>query len=256
MIPSISAHEDVSFFPDWRASFKVQADSRWLKVASVALASLFFVSAQFGCSLGLGLGVALATSSITWISEKWRAHPSDWFSIDKIDRKTLLMNLTIYFCIYPMCVGLFYSALGLPAQFVAQEILAFNPRVIFHGVVLGPIVEEILFRGFLQERIEDLTYLFNRYVHPISTTVQNSISCVVQALVFGAFHTQGSQVLGGLVDKIFIFSTTAFSGFYFGWQKSRDHSIFSPIILHSSQNIGFILGLSVFRPFILGNRSF
>lgn len=221
-----------------------------VKVASVALASLAMFSLQLQCSLLFALKISSICSTVTLISEKLKNQDSNWFS--PINQQELFPDLFKRLLLFPICTGLFYTAFGLPVLVVAQKILFCDLRVIFMTTAVAPVVEEVLFRGFIQERIEDMTFLTNRYVYPLSAQTREKVSCATQAIFFGLCHLPGKQVIGSFIDKLFVCSTITFSGYCYGKAKNKDQSLLSSIALHAIQNVTLALGLLTFKPFILG----
>ncbi len=86
-------------------------------------------------------------------------------------------------------------------------------------VILAPIVEELLFRGALQQ-------FFKRYF-----SVKTSI--ILTAAIFACFHFSASQGLGNfsLIPSLFTFAC------FLGYTYERQGSIFASIALHLTFNL-------------------
>lgn len=222
-----------------------------IKVASVALACLAMFSLQLQCSFILASKISFVCSTATFLSEKLKNNSADWFTA--INTKELLPDLIKRLLLFPICTGLLYTSLGLPVQVVAQKILFCDLRVIFIATVIAPVVEEILFRGFIQERIEDVSFLVGRYIHQIPVGTTEKIALATQAVFFGLSHLPGNQIIGSLFDKVIVFSTVTFSGYYYGMAKNKDQSLLPSIALHALQNITLTLGLLAFKPLIINS---
>lgn len=97
-------------------------------------------------------------------------------------------------------------------------------------VILGPIGEECLFRGLIQERFSRVMPAF--------------VAIILQALVFGAFH-------GNLVQGVFVIGL----GILNGYLVYRTNSIVPAIFVHSLQN-GISLGMSYIPENITENMIF
>ena len=82
--------------------------------------------------------------------------------------------------------------------------------------VLGPVVEEVFFRGVLTRE------LLKRY--------KPTTAILVSGLVFGIIHINPAQVVGACI-----------SGFFFAWLYARTRSILPGILIHILNN-----GLSVY----------
>lgn len=248
MITPVLYRESTSL--GWPESFPLKSHQA-LKVAAVALACLSLFSIQLGFSLGVGISISLGCATVTLLSEKLRGNTSDWFGVKDIDTRALSTEIALRFIVVPIWVGLAYSLIGLPAQVVMQQLLSGNIRTIFLATVIAPIAEEILFRGFVQERAEDIANLVDRYIYPVSFENQKIIGCAVQGLLFGAVHIIGAQVQASRMVKAIFFLNLSWVGLYLGYIKSRDNSLLSPMALHSTQNSTITLGLLAFRRLIL-----
>ena len=75
------------------------------------------------------------------------------------------MNVAFSLLVVPVVIC-FMTSLGvLPVQIMVLQVMTGNLRAILIMHLIAPITEEILFRGFIQERIEDLGFLIDRYVY-------------------------------------------------------------------------------------------
>jgi|GEM_PF-6124941 len=248
MISSVLHRKDFSL--NLTPTFSLQP-AQACKITAVALASLALFSVQLGFSLSTTIGLSLACTSITLLSEKLKTNSSDWFSVKDINKEMLFFDLGLRLIFVPLYTGLVYTLLGPPSQVVALRILACDIRVIALATLIAPITEEILFRGFIQERSEDVCKFINRHVLQIKKETQPITSWLLQGIFFGACHITGNQILGNLAHKAIVFISLATNAIYLSSIKDRDKSLISPILLHSAQNIGMVLGLRAFRPFIV-----
>lgn len=219
------------------------------KVTAVALACLSFFSLQMGAPLAFSIGISVACSAITFISEKLRDSKYDWFSTDKIKKEMLFRNVSRNLIQSIVIVSILNKLSFLHGQRVIQSILACDLRIIFLVTVIAPIAEEILFRGFLQERIEDLMNFTNCFICRIEAKKQIRITQLAQSLIFGLVHLPGGQVRGNAFTQAHIFASISMLGFIFGLLKDRDCSILPPIAVHWSQNTGVVLGLLISKIF-------
>jgi len=97
----------------------------------------------------------------------------------------------------------------------------------FTIVFLAPIVEETLFRGFLQ------TWL-KKHLGPI-------LSIIATSLLFVAFHFSTSQKVGNVVILSALFPLAFFLSFIYEKQKT----LICPILLHAIFNLSSILSLAL-----------
>lgn len=215
------------------------------KAAAVALSCILFFGFQLCCSWSLTAGIALACSAVTLLSEALLRKGSDentnWMNLD-IDPKFLMIQVAIRLTILPVFIALITSFGVLPLQEVALQLLAGDWRIIFLVTLVAPVAEEFFFRGFIQERLEDLAVLVNRHIYPLSRDARDWFSTVSQSLLFGAVHILGGQV-HTRVAKILVFCQITGLGFVLAWIKAVDKSLLSPIAIHSAQNTGATLGL-------------
>jgi membrane protease YdiL (CAAX protease family) len=88
---------------------------------------------------------------------------------------------------------------------------------ILYAVVLAPVFEEILFRGFLYRGWEQ-------------TRLGNAGTIVVSSLLFSAAHVH--------YELWFAFAYAFCLGLLFGWLRRRTGGIVIPILLHATVNAG------------------
>ncbi|MDP1608591.1 MAG: CPBP family intramembrane metalloprotease [Chlamydiales bacterium] len=122
---------------------------------------------------------------------------------------------------------------------LAEIALADSAHFFFKVVVQGPICEEILYRGFLQERFVDIVELFDRHVYPLSNEFQEGIPSLAQAAVFGLAHITGNQVAPGA--ELLIATATGWSGCVWGICKIENKDLLLSTTIHSATNfIGLV----------------
>lgn len=132
-------------------------------------------------------------------------------------------------------VVLFYSAsFGSPQKdlisFVSENKLKWIPMT----TVIAPIVEEILFRGFLKEWLEGGCDLINRHIYATSQESQHHISNFAQAIVFGAIHMMSKNK----IENALLFASLGIMGVIQGqWKRYEEGSLLTPIKQHIKQNI-------------------
>jgi membrane protease YdiL (CAAX protease family) len=101
---------------------------------------------------------------------------------------------------------------------------------LFFAVVLGPLCEELAFRGFLFPLVERATGGLS--------------AIIVSALPFALLHGQQYQWSWQHVLLVFL------AGCGFGWLRYRSGSTAAATLLHSTYNLTFFLGLMVLRALI------
>lgn len=218
---------------------------QWQKVATVGLACILLLGIQLSCSLPVIVGVTFLCTVTTLLSEALLRNEggtdSNWCNVN-FNKKDMLIDVALRLIAIPIIVGLITASGFLPLQAVAIAIMNRNVRIILLATVIAPIAEEIIFRGFLQERFEDLAILVDRYIHPLSEEIKMGFSIAAQALIFGAMHITGSQIVQKS-SKIIVFLKTSLFGAWLGYCKQRDASLLSPIAIHSAHNTGATLGM-------------
>jgi membrane protease YdiL (CAAX protease family) len=99
-----------------------------------------------------------------------------------------------------------------------------HPARFLWPVLFMPVVEEILFRGLLQEFIRD--YFTGKYLGPLS------VANLVTSLVFTGLHFFFQPPLWAAL--------VFFPSLVFGHFKDRTGKLTAPIILHVFYNFGFL----------------
>lgn len=191
-------------------------------MAAAALASLALFVLQLGLSIGLALGL---TVTITVLTHIFARPDTDWFNTG-FDVKTIGF-VSGFLILRPLIVQAFCWALGIPLPPIAQEglakmILEEPWKMISIASIVAPFSEEILFRGFLLERLEDMG-------------LGNTMSNAVHALIFGAVHLK-SAIQDGM--ELFVLGILSFMGYVFGEIKREENSLLAPMAIHSANNIG------------------
>lgn len=251
MIASIYQKSHSSFFSLEGISKELEIElskRQLLKIATVAAACFAMCMFQWGMPIVMSLAIATTMALSALLAEKEiRRAPhlqTDWFNTDHIHWVALTCHL-LYRLIAVPAIIIFQASLAVaapPAQAVALAIQAGYLREILITAILGPITEEILFRGWLQERLEDFFYLLSQ-LFPISEKAQQHFAACLQAIIFGALHVTGGQVCQS-GEKLAVFLGTTFFGWIAGLTKIFDQSLISPILVHSASNTGVALGLA------------
>ncbi|OGN55353.1 MAG: hypothetical protein A3D96_03645 [Chlamydiae bacterium RIFCSPHIGHO2_12_FULL_44_59] len=195
------------------------------KVVAVALACIGLFVLQLGLSLSLAL---CFTTTVTLLTYLFPREDQDWLSWpnDKSEEHSIKW-ISALLLAKPFLITLLFLALGLPLPGVPQVgILEYLMRYPITGLLktslLAPFTEEILFRGFLFERLEDL-HLSRR------------VSQGIQAVLFGLAHLNKKIEEG--YEMAVVLPITIF-GYFLGSRKSKSGSLAGPLALHSASNLG------------------
>lgn len=227
-------------------NIEFELSARDKKVMAVALASLLLFGLQLGLSLSMTLAITFLTTVLTYLSEKYiRTEPqqqNDWFNTDF--NKKQMTFLVVFLLLRPLIIQIVCLAFGIPLPFVPQvelvQMLLSRPWVMIPiATIIAPIGEEILFRGFLLERLEDVTHLLNRHkICSLSATAQQEISNIAQAIIFGAIHLRKKIQEGWKFPVFFVLSVI---GWGFGEFKRKDRTLLSPMAIHSANNASAVI---------------
>lgn len=200
--------------------FELSAQKK--KVMAVALASLALFVLQLGLSLSLALGLSALITLLTHLKPR---PDNDWFNT-QFDHKKIGF-LATFLILRPFIIQIFFWALGIPLPPIAQEgiakmILSEPWKMVALASVVAPFSEEILFRGFLLERLEDL-HLSAR------------ASDIAQSLIFGVVHLN-KAIESGM--EILVMLMLSFMGHLFARFKQEENTLIAPMAIHSANNLG------------------
>jgi membrane protease YdiL (CAAX protease family) len=108
-------------------------------------------------------------------------------------------------------------------------------KILFAIIVLAPVTEEIIFRGFLQEKLKDVQTLL--IGEEAKSTRSKTIRVGLQALAFSACHFHPLQ---GLFN-IPLLLITFIGGSYLGMQKEETGTLWAPMMIHGTVNMAVSL---------------
>lgn len=213
------------------------------KILSTALACILLFGVQFCYSWPITFFISCLVCSVTFIFERAvDREKTDWFNI-KVD-KTQMAFMAGLLILKPLIIYAFCWSLGIPLPGIPQEgikalVLQKPLKMFLMCSFCAPFSEEVLFRGVLQERLEDFAHILNRHTCiKISRKVQEVFSTLVQAIIFGACHLN-RKIEEGM--KIAVFTSISFLGFIFTKIKSESKSLIPSITYHSANNMGAVI---------------
>ncbi len=201
------------------------------KVIAVAIAAIGFFAIQLQLSLTIALGL---TAAITFLTIVCPRGDTDWLNT-QFDWQTKGFWVTVLL-LRPLLMQILLWALGIPLPVIPQveltKLISTEPWKMVPLVgFLAPFTEEILFRGFLVERLEDLG-------------LGEALSDLVQGGIFAACHlTRGIQE--GMETTIFF--VLSLQGYFFAQDKREEQSLLGPMAIHSASNLSICFDLLVFR---------
>jgi len=98
------------------------------------------------------------------------------------------------------------------------------PATYLMPVLFYPVLEEIVFRGLVQELVHD--YISNRVLGPLS------VANLLTSALFAGLHLLSHPPLWAAL--------VIFPSLVFGFFKDRHQSLLAPILLHIFYNAGFL----------------
>ncbi len=121
-----------------------------------------------------------------------------------------------------LCLSIFFNS--FPKKHLWLTLHHPNKTIwkLFQICILAPIVEEIFFRGFLQEKIRNIQVLLSG-TKSIDSTVNKVMRIFLQAYLFSIGHAHYKLIVGLL-------------GGYFGYLKEKTSSLLTPIAAHAYFN--------------------
>lgn len=223
---------------------KIKIDKPLLtKITLVSLSTFTFLSLQFTATNAFKYKMSFFTGATTYICEKFfpKNYTDDWLknSFDTACKVTLVV-LLYYFSDFLHTILLPIEKNGSFLQKVAEEIAKRDLFTLTLSVFIAPITEEILFRGYLEERTHDVLSVISRFIYPISQNIRSEITRLFSSTAFGLMHITSSQV-EGIKSKIVVFFDTALSGYFGSIMKQNHNQLITSITVHCINNASCVL---------------
>lgn len=159
--------------------------------------------------IGLSFLFAKIRKNIT-IKEYFLFNKVGWFQF---------LKWSLILLLFTACSDAVTSALGKPivSDFMveAYKTAYFPPLLWLAFIILAPLYEEILFRGFMFKGIE------HSRLGPIG-------ALLITSLTWSMLHIQ---------YDFLIISTIFAGGLLLGWARLKTNSIYIPIVMHALQNL-------------------
>ncbi len=233
-----------------------------IKAFSVAVSSYILFKELRGFSSRDSAGLALSASVLTLLLEKIQPKPKEtnhWFeckkekfgSDEKFREKMNQLDFISKMIKIQQIAGIAYlvyiNFYGFAQKNVISRISENQLKMIPMAILIAPIVEEILFRGFLKEWIEVGCDLIDRHIYAISKESQHHISNIAQAILFGAGHMINENKAHNAV----LFALLGIMGVIQGlWKRYEEGSLLTPIKMHIIQNTVFIVITTCLIPIV------
>lgn len=172
---------------------------------------------------GMALGLFLSASVMLWHLLHFGYFKFGKNPFGRVSAVVMLYNvLLVISSLYALNICV--SWMDLPDNLADQmKALAHNPLGVLSIAVVGPILEEVMFRGAIQG------YMMRRFSNPW-------VGIFVAAIVFGLFHMNPVQIL-----------YASLIGVILGWMYYRTGSLIPVIIGHILNNsiaaVGMMLGV-------------
>lgn len=159
----------------------------------------------------MSLGLVLAAAAMLWHLIYWGYFSFGKSPFREVSGKVMLLSIMLVFASM-FAFNIMAQELGLPDELAeVMKQMSNNFLGCFGIAVLGPILEEVLFRGAIQG------YLMRKY-NPV-------VGIVVASVIFGVIHKNPIQ----------IFYATCL-GLVFGWMYYRTCSLMPVVIGHVLNN--------------------
>lgn len=214
-------------------------NSKIAKISAVALATFIYASVQFSQPLAIACRLALGSTVIATLSSK----PSDsaWLTRDSFP------NILLKLRSYTIQMAVMNIMRGMAMRYFNITVLAPVWPPLLFTCFCSPVLEEVLFRGFLQERLLEGLQLVDRHITPISKDTQTKISLAVQALAFGTCQTYATASTKAF-QSFSTFCSASYIGYTFGSLKIENKgSLLPPMLFHMVYNTLTIARQLLFR---------
>jgi membrane protease YdiL (CAAX protease family) len=158
-----------------------------------------------GFCLLLIMEIALRRRSLSVVGFRWPTN-----------RKVLL--------IFTIALALFFTFGALVHVLFEIEWHYLN-QYFWSGVVLGPLVEEIVFRGLIQTRLE--------------TALGNTKSWILSSILFSLYHIIAWFIISGKVVTAYTITQlvgVSLVGMFMGISRAKTKSLLPPFLLHAVNN--------------------
>jgi len=126
-----------------------------------------------------------------------------------------LLVVVLFVIFHDTLIFLLHKPIVPDVMIDAYKTAYFTPLLLLALIVIGPVSEEIFFRGFLFKGIE-------------SSKLGPPGAIIITALAWSAMHLQ-YNILG--IAGIFV------GGLLLGFARLRSNSIYPPIVMHALQNL-------------------
>jgi len=147
--------------------------------------------------------------------------------------KVIPLNLSffrdLHWYIAILLAVIYWVGYGLLIEPLSFSNVIMEPKLFLFSILLYPIVEELVFRGLVQE-------FFLGYVFLQKQVLGLSQANIITSILFAIFHLLNHEWFWALL----IF----FPSLVFGYFKDRHQSVLPCILLHSIYNLGFLTFLS------------
>jgi membrane protease YdiL (CAAX protease family) len=216
------------------------------KIALVALSCFGFLTLQFSFPYVLAAKISVSCATVCFacdvIFPKKSSEDLLWLNTTHMTISSWALGFFSHQMLNIMKTILLFGSNGsIPIQEVSKKILNYDPKLLVISLIIAPICEELLFRGFLVERLYDLMHVASIII-PLTDEVQKKIAHVVQAALFGLMHILFGQVQE-FKYRVIVFCDTMFLSLVSQEMKSSTKSLVPSICYHALANLNATLSM-------------
>jgi membrane protease YdiL (CAAX protease family) len=213
------------------------------KITLVAISVFTFFSLQWPCSHTFKVNLTLFAILSTYIFEKTSSgeYSKNWLKNSFSTACKVTLVVLLYYLSDLLHLGLLpLETSGLFLQKIAEQIANYDLKMMTLSCLIAPITEEVLFRGYIEERVLDLLSLVSKHIVTMSLHMQEEIARLLSSSLFGFLHITDSQTQG-IKNKIVVFLDVAKFGYLNSLIKKSHDQLITPIFTHCLNNVSCTL---------------
>jgi len=116
------------------------------------------------------------------------------------------------------------------------------PQILLFAIILAPINEELLMRGFFQSH---LSFISNKYIKIATCRIE--LPVLISAVCFACMHLHIPFFGADAITTVTVFFFTLSVGLVAGFLRAKTKSLIPAIVAHVFANVGGMIGGIIFR---------